>query len=228
ATRSNGLEGLDAELRIHSPLHARHLATLAELQRSKTFDYSGRNEEGEARFLSGECAILTSSSGFYGRIRANVRFAFDALPLPYYPEAEGAPQNTLIGGASLWAMSGKTPHEYKGVARFFAFLSETERQAMLHQRLGYLPVTRAAYDATRASGFYRTTPLLETALLSLTRKPVTPNSRGLRLGDMTALRDAWAEEIEAALRGEKTADAALAAAQARGDAILRRFEARAQ
>ena len=127
-----------------------------------------------------------------------------------------------------WVMCGRTPYEYQGVARFFSFLSETNRQASLHQRLGYLPVTRAAYEATKASGFYRENPLLETPLIALTQKPVTENSRGVRLGDMDILRDVWAEEIEAALQGKKDAQAALNAAVARGNEILRAFERRVQ
>ena len=226
ATRSNGIDSLGAELRVNSPLHVRHLQNLVDMQKTRAFDYSGRNEEGENRLVAGECAILMSSSGFYGKLRAGAKFAFDALPMPYYPDVASAPQNSLIGGASLWVMRGKTPVEYRGVARFFAFLSETGRQASLHQKLGYLPVTRAAWEATRASGFYAATPLLETGLKSLTRNPTTENSRGVRLGDMIQLRDVWAEEIEAARRGEKTARAAMDDSVARGDAILRAFEKR--
>lgn len=227
ATRKNGLEGFDAELKINSPLHVRHLQSLVDLQRSKIFDYSGRNDSGEHRFISGECPIFLSSSGFYGRVRSGAGFTHDALPMPYYPDVANAPQNSLIGGASLWVLRGKTPYEYRGVARFFAFLSETDRQASLHQGLGYLPVTRAAYEKTRASGFYDRTPLLRTPIMELIRKPPTDNSRGLRLGDMVQLRDVWAEEIEGALAGRKEPAEALNEAVRRGNLILRAFERRA-
>lgn len=226
ATLSNGIDGLGAELRVNSPLHVRHLGNLVDAAKSRTFDYSGRNDEGENRLIAGECAILLSSSGFYGKLRASAKFAFDALPMPYYPDVAGAPRNSLIGGASLWVLRGKTPFEYRGVARFFAFLSETGRQAGLHQRLGYLPVTRAAWEVTRDAGFYAANPLLETALKSLTRQPPTENSRGVRLGDMVQLRDVWAEEIESALSGRKDAKAALDDSVTRGNAILRSFERR--
>lgn len=224
ATRNNGFDGFDAELTIDSPLHVRHLATLVDLQKTRVFDYSGRTDTGETRFVTGECPIFLSSSGFYGRVRAEARFAFDAVPMPFYPDVANAPQNSLIGGASLWVMRGKTPYEYRGIAKFFAFLSETDRQASLHQELGYLPLTRGAYDKTRASGFYASAPLLETPLLELTLKPTTVHSRGLRLGDMVKLRDAWAEEIEAALRGEQSAADALRRSVVRGNSILRAFE----
>jgi hypothetical protein len=100
-------------------------------------------------------------------------------------------------------MGGKSAAEYKGVAKFFTFLSDTDRQVELHTKSGYLPITRAAYDKTKASGFYKEFPYLETPLLELTNKEPTENSRGLRLGNMVQLRDVWAEEIEAALAWEK-------------------------
>ena len=146
------------------------------------------------------------------------------MPMPYYSDVKGAPQNSIIGGASLWVMGGKSADEYKGIAKFFTFLSDTDRQAMLHQKSGYLPITKAAYDKTKASGFYDKTPILETPLKELTNKPPTENSRGLRFGNMVQMRDIWAEEIEAALAGQKTAKEALDSAVTRGNAMLRTFE----
>ena len=224
ATKVNGIDGLDTQLRINSPLHIKHIGNLAELQRTRIFDYSGRNDEGENRFVSGECAILLTSSGFYGKANAQAQFNFRTKTMPYYPDVAGAPQNSLIGGASLWVMRGKTPHEYRGIAKFFAFLSETDRQAALHQKLGYLPVTRAAYEKTKASNFYHNNPFHEVPLISLTGKPPTEHSRGVRLGDMVGLRNIWAEEIEAALRGKKTPASALEDAFVRGNSVLRDFE----
>jgi sn-glycerol 3-phosphate transport system substrate-binding protein len=144
--------------------------------------------------------------------------------MPYYPDVAGAPQNSIIGGASLWVMGGKKPEEYKGVAKFFAFLSDTNRQAKLHQESGYLPITKAAYEKTKADGFYEKNPIPQTPLKELTNKEPTENSRGLRFGNMVQMRDLWAEEIEAALAGQKTAKEALDAAVARGNAMLRTFE----
>ena len=71
--------------------------------------------------------MLTSSSAAYGTIKQNAKFKFTVAPLPYYADVAGAPQNTIIGGASLWVMGGKSKDEYKAVARFFTFLSDPER-----------------------------------------------------------------------------------------------------
>ncbi len=224
ATKANGMDGFDTELKFNGPLHVKHLESLVELQKDKTYDYSGRTNTGEGRFTSGECPIFMTSSAFFGAVKANAKFDFGNAPMPYYPDVAGAPQNSIIGGASLWVMSGKKPEEYKGIAKFFTYLSDTDLQARLHTQSGYLPITKAAYAKVKASGFYKDAPYLETPLLQLTNKEPTENSRGLRLGNMVQMRDMWAEEFESALAGKKTAKQALDDAVNRGNAVLRQFE----
>ncbi len=224
STKANGLDGFDTVLNFNGPLHVKHLEKLIELQKDKTYDYSGRTNTGEGRFTSGECPIFLTSSAFFGNVRANAKFDFGNAPMPYYSDYKDAPQNSIIGGASLWVMGGKKPEEYKGVAKFFTFLSDTDRQVEVHKLSGYLPITKAAYAKTKASGYYKDAPYLETPLLELTNKEPTENSRGLRLGNMVQLRDVWAEEFEAALAGKKNAKEALDAAVSRGNAMLRQFE----
>jgi sn-glycerol 3-phosphate transport system substrate-binding protein len=223
-TRANGLDGFDTELKFNSPLHVKHLQHLVDLQKDKTYDYSGRTNTGEGRFTAGECPIFLTSSAFFGNVRGNAKFDFGNAPMPYYPDAPGAPQNSIIGGASLWVMGGKKLEEYKGVAKFFSFLSDTDRQVRIHKESGYLPITKAAYAKAKEQGFYKEAPYLETPLFELTNKEPTENSRGLRFGNMVQLRDIWAEEIEAALNGQKSAQAALDAAVSRGNQLLRQFE----
>jgi sn-glycerol 3-phosphate transport system substrate-binding protein len=224
ASKANGLDGFDTVLTFNGPVQVRHLQNLVELQKDKTFDYSGRTSTGEGRFTSGECPIFLTSSGFFGNVKANAKFDYAAAPMPYYPDVAGAPQNSIIGGASLWVMGGKKSDEYKGVAKFLTFLSDTDRQAKLHIDSGYLPITKAAYAKVKASGFYQQNPDRETPLLELTHKAPTDNSRGLRFGNMVQMRDDWSEEIEAALAGKKSAQQALDDAVARGNQTLRQFE----
>jgi sn-glycerol 3-phosphate transport system substrate-binding protein len=224
ATKANGLDGFDTVLTFNGPVQVRHLQNLVELQKDKTFDYSGRTSTGEGRFTSGECPIFLTSSGFFGNVKANAKFDYAAALMPYYPDVAGAPQNSIIGGASLWVMGGKKSDEYKGVAKFLTFLSDTDRQAKLHIDSGYLPITKAAYAKVKASGFYQQNPDRETPLLELTHKTPTDNSRGLRFGNMVQMRDDWSEEIEAALAGKKSAQQALDDAVARGNQTLRQFE----
>ena len=223
-TKGNGMDGFDTVLTFNNPTVLKHLEALVELQKDKTYDYSGRTNTGEGRFTSGECPIFLTSSAFFGNVAANAKFNWGNAPMPYYPDVAGAPQNSIIGGASLWVMGGKKVDEYKGVAKFFTFLSRTDKQIELHQKSGYLPITKAAYEQTKSSGFYKERPHLETPLLELTNKAPTDNSRGLRFGNMVQLRDIWCEEIESALSGKKTAKQALDDAVNRGNQLLRQFE----
>jgi sn-glycerol 3-phosphate transport system substrate-binding protein len=223
-TKANGMDGFDTTFQINAPLYVRHLTNLVELQKDKTFDYSGRTNTGEGRFTSGECPIFMTSSAFFGNVRANAKFDWGNAVMPHYPDVPGAPQNSIIGGASLWVMGGKSAPEYKGVAKFFTFLSDVDRQVKLHTESGYLPITKAAYDKVKASGFYKDKPFLETPLLQLNNKEPTENSRGLRFGSFVQIRDIFAEEIEAALNGQKAPKAALDAATERGNTMLRQFE----
>ena len=225
STKVNGMAGFDAVLNFNkSPAFLKHWTNLVELQKDKTYDYSGRTNNGEGRFTSGECPIFLTSSGFYGNVVANAKFAWGNAAMPYYPDVQGAPQNSMIGGASLWVMGGKKADEYKGVAKFFTFISDVDRQAKLHTESGYLPITKAAYEKVKASGFYKDKPYLETPILELTNKAPTDNSRGLRYGSLVQIRDIWSEELESTLNGQKTPQAALDAAVERGNQMLRQFE----
>jgi sn-glycerol 3-phosphate transport system substrate-binding protein len=224
ATRSNGLEGLDAVLTFNNPVLVRHIAQLAEWQKSKTFDYSGRAISAEPRFQNGDCGIFIGSSATRADILANAKFEVGYGMMPYWPDVAGAPQNSIIGGATLWVLRDRPRDEYKGVARFFAFLSRPEVQASWHQNTGYMPITRAAFDLTRAQGFYDRNPGTAISIEQITLKPPTENSRGLRLGSFVLIRTAIEDELEQAFSGKKSAQAALDSAVERGNRLLRQFE----
>ena len=223
-TKENGMGGFDTRFVFNSPLHVRHLTMLGDMAKKGLFTYAGRTNQAEAKFASGECAMLTSSAGAQATIRRTAKFDWSMNFIPYHDDVKGAPQNSIIGGASLWVMGGKKAEEYKGVAKFFTFLSDTNRQARLHQESGYLPITKAAYEKSIKDGFYEKNPTLQTPLKELTNKEPTENSRGLRFGNMVQMRDVWAEEIEAALDGKKSPKEALDTAVSRGNAMLRTFE----
>ncbi len=223
ATKSNGLAGLDARMKINSPLHVRHIENLGNMAKQGLFVYKGRGNVPEASFVSGECAMINTSSGFYGNVAKNAKFAYGLAPLPYYPDVPGAPQNTVIGGASLWVMSGKKAEEYKGVAKFFTFVSSPEVQAASHKRTGYLPITMAAYKLTEDSGFYKQNPGTDVAVTQMVRK-VTNKSRGIRLGNYVQIRAIEDEELEQVWSGKKTSKEALDSVVKRGNELLERFE----
>mgnify|MGYP001170044314 CR=1 FL=1 len=219
ASDANGLNSLEPKLQINRPINVKHFQTLANLQKDGVFQYGGRTSEAKGKFISGECAMLTESSGGIGDIiKAGLEFGTGNLP--YYPEAQGAPQNTIPGGASLWVFGGKSAEEYKGVAQFFGFLSQTPIQVRLHQASGYLPVTRAAYEETKKSGFYEKNPGREVPIQQMMGKAPTDNSRGVRLVNLVQVRDIQNEEFEAMLAGKQDAKTALDKAVERSNAAI--------
>jgi sn-glycerol 3-phosphate transport system substrate-binding protein len=223
ATQRNGLGGTNARLVANSPLHVRHIENLSNMAKQGLFVYKGRGNVPEASFISGECAMVTTSSGFYGNVAKNAKFGYAVSTLPYYPDAPGAPQNTVIGGASLWVMSGKKAEEYKGVAAFFNYLSSPEVQSASHKRTGYLPVTMASFKLTEQSGFYQQNPGTDTAVNQMIRK-TTDKSRGIRLGNYVQIRAVEDEELEQVWAGKKTPKEALDTIVQRGNELLARFE----
>jgi len=224
-TKENGMGGFDTQFTINSPLHVRHLTMLGDLAKKGEFTYAGRQNQAEAKFASGECAMLTSSAGAQGTIRRSAKFNWSMNFIPYHDDVKGAPQNSIIGGASLWVMGGKKPQEYKGVAKFFAFLSQPEIQMEWHTGTGYVPITLAAYELTRKSGYYDKNPGADMPVKQLTLHQPTANSKGLRFGNFVQGREVIEEEMEAVFSGKKDAKTALDDAVRRGNEILRKFEA---
>ncbi len=223
ASKGNGMRGLDTRLTFNTPLHVRHIENLANMAKQGLFVYKGRGNAADATFVSGECAMATGSSALYGSVKRNAKFTGGISTLPYYPDVEGAPQNTIIGGASLWVMSGKKAAEYKGVGQFFAFMSKADVAAKSHQRTGYLPVTIASYELTDQSGFYKENPGTDVSVTQMIRK-TTDKSRGIRLGNFAQIRTINDEELEQVWAGKKTAKEGLDAAVKRGNEQLERFE----
>jgi len=224
ATKANGFEGTDTTLAFNGPTQVKHIQQLGDWAKEGKFIYSGRRNEGGARFRSGECAMFTESSAGYAGVKAEAEFDFGVTNLPYWEGTAGAPRNTIIGGASLWVLSGHSPEEYKGVAKFFSFLSSAQVQADWHQQTGYLPITTAAYKLTKEQGFYGKNPGTETALIQMTSMAPSANSKGLRLGSFDQIRGVIDEELEEVWAGKKSAQQALDSAVERGNVLLRRFE----
>jgi sn-glycerol 3-phosphate transport system substrate-binding protein len=224
ATRENGLLGLDAKLIFNTHLMVRFVSMLSSWARSGYFTYSGRRIEGERRFENGECAMVSAASSSYAELRRAGKFDFGVAQLPYYDDIRGAPHHSLIGGAGLWVLAGKKSAEYRGVAKFLAWLARPEVQAEWHQRTGYVPVTRAAYELTAKAGFYRDNPGHEIAIKQLLLNAPTRESRGIRLGRMQEIRLILEQELESVWDGTVAPKLALDRAAERGDVLLRQFE----
>jgi sn-glycerol 3-phosphate transport system substrate-binding protein len=226
ATKADGFEGLDTELKVNSPPMVAQLQRLLDMSKEGTFKYTGRDSGPDPIFYSGQAAIGFGSSSGRGDIVRNAKFKWAPALLPYDPAVTKTPNNTIIGGASLWTMTApsRTPADYKAVAAFLQFIGQPEQDAMYHQHTGYVPVTLAGFELTKKQGYYEKNPGADLPIVSLTRGTVTDNSRGLRLGRLPEIRNIMYEEIEKALQGQQTAQAALDSTVTRGNKVLREFE----
>ena len=226
ATKSNGFDGLDTELKINAPPFVKHMQRLLDMAKEGTFKYGGRDTAAEPLFLSGEAAITFNSSAGRAAIARDAKFRWGGALLPTDPEVNPNPINSIIGGASLWTMTApnRTAPEYKGVALFLKFLGQPENDAQWHQTTGYVPVTVAGYELTRSQGYYEKVVGTDIPIAQLRRGTLTNNSRGFRLGRMAELRNIIQEEMEKALQGQQGAQAALDLSVSRGNRVLRDFE----
>ncbi len=223
-TMENGFAGIDTKFSFNNDKVKMHLANLASWSKDKLFTYGGRRGDSLSMFTNGECGMWMNSSAYYGSIKKQAKFNFGQSMLPYYPDLIAKPQNSIIGGATLWVLKGGSKDEYKGVAKFMTYLSSAEVQAWWHQETGYVPITTPAYELSKKQGFYNSNPGTDTAIQQLSLNIPTPNSRGIRFGNFVQVRDVINEEMEAIWSGKKTAAQGLDDAAERGDKLLRKFE----
>lgn len=223
ASENNGFGGPNARLQLDNPLFLKHMTFLADMSKDGTFSYGGRGDTANALFTSGKCGMFTGSSGNRANIIKTGEFEFGTSSLPYYSDVQGAPQNSIIGGASLWVFAKKSDDVYKGVTEFFHFISSPEQAAAWHQDTGYVPVTKAGFEMTKDSDFYTKNVGADVAVKQLDAS-TTENSRGIRLGYLPQIRDIEDGVMEQIFAGKVTPEEGLKAMQTRGNELLERFE----
>lgn len=102
----------------------RWTSMLATWEKSGYFSYSGRANEGEARFAAGECAVLTSSSASRSELAGKAHFEIGVAPLPYYDDTGVVARGLPPAGAAVWAQ-----RQSVGVTNFFAYLATRAAEA---------------------------------------------------------------------------------------------------
>ena len=223
-TKENGFAGFDTEFTFNNQAVVARLDDIASMGADNLFVYGGRRGDSLPLFTNGECGMWMNSSAYYGSIKKQAKFNYAQTMLPLDMDVAAAPQNSIIGGATLWSLAGHEADEYKGVAKFMTYLSSAEVQAWWHQETGYVPITTAAYELSKTQGFYDSNPGTDTAIKQLSLNEPTPNSRGVRFGNFVQIRDVINEEMESLWAGDKTAQVAMDTAVKRGNALLRKFE----
>lgn len=226
ATQDNGYDSVkDVKLELDTKPMVQHWDFLGSLGKRGLFRWAGTTVSTVPLFTDGTCAFFEESSADLATIEAGAKFPFGVAELPIVAGDSAAPQNTAVGGASLWALSGAPKDTYKGDAELLHFLMSVPAQDYWASHTGYVPVTNAAFNTLDKQGFYKTHPSDYVAILELTHKPALPYTRGIRLGDLPIIRDYEATAIENILSGKESASTALAKAQSQGDKVLAEFAA---
>jgi len=225
ATKSDGFDGLDAELVFNTKPHVKHIERLLEMSKDGSFKYAGRDTAPDPLIVSGEAAISFGSSSSRGNLVKSAKFDWGEAYLPFDPEIIKKPENSIIGGASLWVMTApeRSPEEYKAVAEFLKYIGKPEVDSTWSQKTGYVPVTFAGYELSKQQGYYTKNAGADIPVEQLARGSLTPNTRGLRLGRLPEIRNIIQEELEKALQGGQTAQQAMDIAVTRGNKVLREF-----
>lgn len=224
ATHHNGYTAIKGvKLLINTPPFVNHIAQLASWQKSGVFTYDGRESTPATLFIDGKVGMYIDSSGEYSAIASGAKFAFGEAPLPYVAGAAGAPHNTVVGGNSLWVMSGNPAATYPADAAFLHFLMSGPVQAYWATHTGYVAVTNAGVAQLTNNGYYQAHPDAKVAINELTNKPANSWTRGIRLGNLPQIRNIENAAITAVFAGRESAQTALNAAETQGNAVLANF-----
>lgn len=221
ATESNGMDSKNPRLSFNSKVQISHWENLQKANTAGYFTYFGRTTEAEMAFTTQKCGIYFDSTGSYGKVK-EAKLKFSVAKLPYYEKVAGAPQNTIIGGASLWVFNEIPKKNQKAAAAFIVYLSKPEVMAKWHQTSGYLPVTNSSYERTKSQGFYKSNSGYEIAISELNDKVPTNNSKGLRIIGLPNIRNIVEANFESMLSGKMTAKKALDDAVEKGNAIIKK------
>lgn len=224
ATNANGFEGSQGtKILVNNDAIKMHFAKAKEWLDKGWYGYYGAGwGDNQAPFENGEVAMWLGSSGSFGGLLNSADFDFSATYLPYWASVTESPTQTFIGGAALFALSGKPAEENKASAEFFKFLSSPEIQFFWHKATGYVPITTAAYDMAKAEGYYAEKPQAEVGIQQLSL-PSGDNSKGYRMGFYVQIRDVMNREYGRIFAGETDVNAAFGVIEAEGNKLLDRF-----
>lgn len=221
--KQNGYQDLSTKIMFNSDDMLMHVKKLKEWSDKGYYKYYGSDwDANQTPFERGEVAMWMGSSGSFGGLRNRVKFNLGTTYLPYWESVTKNPTHTFIGGAALFALHGHTPAQDKGVAAFFAYLTKPETQMNWHKTTGYVPVTNAAYDLTKQSGYYQENPDAEVGVKQLSL-PDGEWTKGYRLGYYPQVREVMHREFDNIFSGRSTVESSLNKVEDESAKLLNRF-----
>ncbi|KIQ04744.1 glycerol 3-phosphate ABC transporter substrate-binding protein [Agrobacterium tumefaciens] len=224
ATNNNGYDSVvDTKLKVTDPNLVMMFDKLKSWKDQGYFAYYGAGwNDNQKPFEENKVALWIGSSGSFGGLQKTAQMPFSATFLPYWGSIKGAGTNSFIGGAALFAMSGKSEAENKCVADFFQFLTSPELQKFYHQATGYVAITKAAYELTKKEGYYEKQPVAEVGIKQLSL-PGGEWSKGYRLGFYPQIRSIMEREYGRIFSGEVQPKEAMQIIEKEGNELLARF-----
>ena len=225
ATNDNGYDGADGtKILVNNDAIKAHFTAVKDWKDNGFFEWYGTGwSDNQTPFEEGKVAIWLGSSGSFGGLsKKDLPFEFSATYLPYWESVTKEPKQTFIGGAALFAMSGKSDEENKATAAFFEFLTKPETPYMWHRETGYVPITTAAYEMAKADGHYEKFPAAEVGIKQLSL-PAGEHTKGYRMGFYVQIRDVMNREYGRILTGETSVEDAFNNIEADANALLERF-----
>ncbi|MDK9726369.1 MAG: extracellular solute-binding protein [Sterolibacteriaceae bacterium MAG5] len=209
--------GKSERLTVNAMVNVKHIALLASWHKSFYFHYFGPGHEGDQKFSSGTCAMLTGESPVAAQLVRDAKFEVGVAELPHYDDVYGfKPADVLPDGAALWILADKKKEDYKAVARFMSFLLRPEVQNEWIKATAFLPMTPQAMDGLRASG-------VAPAILAQAEKRLSMAKVGHRAKNgfgRGRIREILAEEIAFVWQNTKPAKEALDTAVLRANSVL--------
>ncbi len=210
---------------FNQPDFVRHLTRLKRWQTQHYFEYGGRTSDATVLFTSGRCVLFSQSSGAYNSLSEIVKFHVGVAALPLDQSISGHRYPNVIGGAALWAISGRSNAVYAGIAEFYAYLMQPLIQQQWYENTGYIPLgVSGRYGLIQADSQHPTLQIAKQDLATNSRYPLITTERG----PLNFLRTINDEAMEAIFAGIKTPTQAMNEAMLRADYALMRFRRNTQ
>lgn len=223
ATGNNGYDSTDVEILYNNDAMKTHWTKVKEWLDAGYYGFYGRGwGDNQDAFVQKKVAMWLGSSGSFGGLTASTDFEFGTTYLPYWKAIIDEPKATFIGGAALFAMSGKSDEENAATADFLSFLASPEVQYFWHKETGYVPITNAAYELAKEDGYYDSTPDAEIGILQLSQ-PGGEWTKGYRLGFYVQIREVMYKHYEGIFSGDSSVDEAFQKIEEESNDLLARF-----
>ncbi|WP_288392585.1 ABC transporter substrate-binding protein [uncultured Herbaspirillum sp.] len=164
-------------------------------------------------FLEQKAAMVWTTTGNLTNIRTNASFPFGVAMLPGIKHP-GSP----TGGGNFYVFNKTSPAEQQAAMKFIRFATEPARAAQWSIATGYVAPRQDAWDTPEMKKYLQDVPAADVA-----REQMKYGVAELSTHDNQRVTKALNDNLQAALSGTKTPQAALKDAQREAERILRSY-----